>query len=86
MIEEDDTLSKETRILQRILEAHAFLGENGIDIQQPEVDQTAVRDIDSFDFKALRLRTERHNFIQVSNNAAAEVREFPADNTSTNDF
>ena len=45
-----------------------------------------VRDIDSFNIEALRSSSERHIMVEVNTDAAAEVRDFPADNTSTNKF
>ena len=66
---------------QQVTQAHEFLGQNGIELNKPEIDPLTVRDIDNFDINRLRPNAERHNRLQVSNNTAADVREFPADNT-----
>ena len=76
--------SKKTRYLQTA-EAHEFLSRHNIKIKRPEIGQTMVRDIDSFNIEILRSNSERHNFIE-NFTAAAEVLSFPADNTSSNKF
>ena len=71
---------------RQIAEAHKFLSRNGIEIKRPNSDPAMVRDIDRFDIATIRPKSWRDYLIQVSNNASAEVRKFPADNTSMNEF